>query len=119
PFQFCNLSSVICRADDNLATLRAKVEIATMIGTIQSMATAFPFLRDTWADNCREERLLGVDLNGQFDCPFLMDDASGVGDHLRELAILVNEGLAKRLNIYPSAAVTCVKPNGNSSQLVN
>ncbi|MCZ7671601.1 MAG: hypothetical protein M5U34_33005 [Chloroflexi bacterium] len=73
PFQFCNLSSAVARFDDDYDSLREKVELAAIIGTIQSMATYFLGLRPEWKQNCEEERLLGVDLNGQMDSPAAQD----------------------------------------------
>jgi ribonucleoside-diphosphate reductase alpha chain len=117
PFQFCNLTSTIARADDTYETLRDKVELATIIGTIQSMATYFPGLRAEWINNCQEERLLGVDLNGQMDSAAAQDP--DIQEKLRDVALETNRIYAQLLGINQSAAVTCVKPSGNSSQLVN
>lgn len=117
PFQFCNLTSAIARADDTAETLRDKVELATIIGTIQSMATHFPGLRDAWRKNCEEERLLGVDLNGQMDSPAAQDPE--IQRQLQAVAVETNRQVAETLGINQSASVTCVKPSGNSSQLVN
>jgi ribonucleotide reductase alpha subunit len=117
PYEFCNLSSAIARVDDTFETLRDKVEVATIVGTIQSMATYFPGLRPQWRENCEEERLLGVDITGQMDSPIAQD--AGMKAKLRDIAIDVNHRIAHRLGINPSASVTCVKPSGNSSQLVD
>jgi len=115
PFEFCNLSIAIARPQDNFETLKEKVELATIIGTIQSMATHFPGLRPQWKQNCEEERLLGVDINGQLDSPVAQD--ANVQKQLHEFALEVNRQTARQLGINPSAAITCVKPSGNSSQL--
>lgn len=117
PWQFCNLSSAIARANDTIETLRQKVELATIIGTIQSLATYFPGLRPQWRHNCEEERLLGVDITGQMDCPAVQD--AEVMQFLQNVALETNHSMADMLGINPSAAITCVKPSGNSSQLVN
>ncbi len=117
PYQFCNLSSTIARHDDTYETLRDKVELATIIGTIQSMALHFPGLRDEWRKNCEEERLLGVDLNGQMDSLAAQDPENQ--RKLQEVAVETNRQYAQLLGINQSASVTCVKPSGNSSQLVN
>ncbi|MBR9998069.1 MAG: hypothetical protein KFF73_03815 [Cyclobacteriaceae bacterium] len=117
PFQFCNLSVAVARAEDTFEDLREKVELATIIGTIQSMATYFPGLRPEWKNNCAEERLLGVDINGQLDCPLVQ--AQDVQIMLQQIAIETNKNYARALGINQSAAVTCVKPSGNSSQLLN
>jgi ribonucleoside-diphosphate reductase alpha chain len=117
PFQFCNLSSAIARAEDTLETLTEKVELATIIGTIQSMATHFPGLRPQWEENCREERLLGVDLNGQLDS--VMAQNADAQLKLRDHAVATNKRYADLLGISQSVSVTCVKPSGNSSHLVN
>jgi ribonucleoside-triphosphate reductase len=117
PFQFCNLSVAIARADDTFESLAEKVELATIIGTIQSMATYFPGLRPEWKKNCVEERLLGVDINGQLDCHAIQ--AADVQKMLRDIAIETNRVYAQQLGINQSTAVTCVKPSGNSSQLLN
>jgi ribonucleoside-triphosphate reductase (thioredoxin) len=117
--EFCNLSITIARADDTLETLKEKVEVATIIGTIQSMALNFPGLRQKWVDNCSEERLLGVDINGQLDCPLLVNDDGTIMEALKAHAVEINKEYAARLGINQSASVTCVKPSGNSSQLFN
>lgn len=117
PYQFCNLTSAIARTDDTYETLRDKVELATIIGTIQSMATMFPGLRPQWQKNCEEERLLGVDLNGQMDSVVVQDPA--VQRKLREVAVETNRIYAEALGISRSVSITCVKPSGNSSQLVD
>ncbi len=117
PFQFCNLSIAIARQDDTYETLKDKIEVAAIIGTIQSMATNFPGLRPAWKKNCEEERLLGVDINGQMDSPVAQDPA--VQNRLRQVAVETNRIFAEKLGINQAAAVTCVKPSGNSSQLFN
>jgi len=117
PWQFCNLSSAIARRDDSIESLREKVELAAAIGTIQSLATYFPGLRSRWKENCEDERLLGVDITGQMDCPAVQQ--SGAQAYLRGVAIETNQRIAARLGIRQAAAVTCVKPSGNSSQLVD
>ncbi len=117
PFQFCNLSIAVARPDDTYETLKDKVEVASILGTIQSMATNFPGLRPIWKHNCEEERLLGVDITGQMDCPAVQDPA--VMSRLRQVAVETNRKFATELGINQSTAVTCVKPSGNSSQLFN
>lgn len=122
PYQFCNLSIAIARPEDTLFTLSEKVRVATIIGTIQSMATHFPGLREIWKKNCEEERLLGVDINGQLDCPLLWPSNPSAPDNfkaLKKIAVDTNKEYAEKLGINQSASVTCVKPSGNSSQLFN
>ncbi len=117
PFQFCNLSVAVAREKDTIEDLKEKVELATILGTIQSKATHFPGLRKEWKANCEEERLLGVDINGQLDCP-----AAQLAENqqiMRDVAIETNEKVSKILGINQSVSVTCVKPSGNSSQLLN
>lgn len=113
--QLCNLTAAIARAGDTYDDMADKVEVATIIGTIQSMATNFPGLRPQWQRNCEEERLLGVDITGQMDAPHLL----GWQDDLLKVAQSANVHYAQLLGINPSAAITCVKPSGNTSQLVN
>lgn len=117
PYEFCNLSIAIARKEDTYESLKDKVEVAAIIGTIQAMATNFPGLRPTWKKNCEEERLLGVDINGQLDSLVAQDPA--VQGRLRQVAIETNRVYAEKLGINQAAAVTCVKPSGNSSQLFN
>ena len=114
--EFCNLSSVIARPDDNLDTLATKVTLATMIGTIQSTFTDFTYLREDWKRNCDEERLLGVSITGQQDCPAVRDAA--VLNKLRYQAIHINDVYARKLGINPSVAITTGKPDGTLSQVV-
>ena len=117
PWQFCNLTAAVARVDDDFESLKDKVEVATIIGTIQSMATNFPGLRPIWRENCEEERLLGVDITGQSDSKIAQDGLTK--EILRNYAIDVNREYAQKLGINQSAAITCVKPSGNSSQLLN
>jgi ribonucleoside-triphosphate reductase len=116
-WELCNLSIAVARQEDTFETLKEKVEIATIIGTIQSLATNFPDLRPMWKQNCEEERLLGVDITGQMDSPAVHDPA--VMQALRQVAVETNRVFAEKLGINLSAAVTTVKPSGNSSQLLN
>lgn len=121
--QFCNLSSVVIRSNDTLATLTEKVRLATIIGTIQSaFTTHFPFLRPEWQKNCEEERLLGVSLNGIMDHPVLnnvSDTAKKWLSEMKAVCIETNKIMAKKLGINVSAAITCVKPEGTGSQMLN
>lgn len=117
PYGLCNLSIAVARPTDDERTLRNKVEVAALIGTIQSLATNFPGMREEWARNCEEERLLGVDVMGQMDVP-LLDDGD-LQERLKRAAVEANEFWAKQLGINPAAAVTCGKPGGNSSVLLD
>ncbi len=117
PYEFCNLSIAIARKEDTYDSLKEKVEAAAWIGTIQSLATHFPGLRPIWKHNCEEERLLGVDINGQMDSPVAQDPA--VQNRLKQVAVETNRQAAAMLGINQAASVTCVKPSGNSSQLFN
>ncbi|HCI05190.1 MAG: Oxygen-sensitive ribonucleoside-triphosphate reductase [Parcubacteria group bacterium GW2011_GWC1_45_9] len=117
PNEFCNLSIAVARKEDSLEGLKEKVEVAAIIGTIQSLATDFPGLRPQWKKNCEEERLLGVDINGQMDCPAVREESAM--QVLKEIAVETNKKYSQILGINQSAAVTCVKPSGNSSQLLN
>ena len=122
PYQFCNLSEVVVRATDTLETLSEKVRLATILGTIQSTYTHFPYLRKKWKDNTEEERLLGVSLTGIMDNPLLTLKNNGLEktlEHLRNVAINTNNEWAERLGIPVSVAITCVKPSGTVSQLVD
>jgi ribonucleoside-triphosphate reductase len=125
PRQFCNLSIAVARADDTAADLKRKVRLAAIFGTLQSTLTKFSYLRPEWQSNCEEERLLGVDITGQMDCPLLQPTAKNLLERtallstLRSIAIETNREFAQRLGIPQSAAVTCVKPSGNSAQLFN
>jgi ribonucleoside-diphosphate reductase alpha chain len=122
PYQFCNLTEVVVRATDNLETLEQKVRIATILGTIQSTYTKFPYLRDIWTENTEEERLLGVSLTGIMDNPLMTTKNAGLSqtlEYLKNVAINTNAEWADRLGIPVAAAITCVKPSGTVSQLVD
>jgi ribonucleoside-triphosphate reductase (thioredoxin) len=122
PYQFCNLTEVVVRATDTVDTLKEKVRLATILGTIQSTYTKFPYLRKIWANNTEEERLLGVSLTGIMDNPLLTSKNAGLEATLKELqnvAVKTNADWAERLGIPVSAAITCVKPSGTVSQLVD
>ena len=120
--QFCNLTEVVVRATDTLDTLSEKVRLATILGTIQSSFTKFPYLRKIWTKNTEEERLLGVSLTGIMDNPLMTLKNKGLEktlDHLKQIAVTTNATWAERLDIPVSAAICCVKPSGTVSQLVD
>ena len=122
PSQFCNLTECVVRATDTLDTLSEKVRLATILGTIQSTFTKFPYLRKQWTDNTADERLLGVSLTGIMDNPLMTLKNNGLEktlEHLKAIAVSTNAEWAERLGIPVSAAITCVKPSGTVSQLVD
>ena len=122
PYQFCNLTEVVVRQTDTVDTLAHKVRLATVLGTVQSTYTKFPYLRKVWSKNTEEERLLGVSLTGIMDNALTTTKNAGLDktlSHLREVAVTTNAEYADRLGINPSAAITCVKPSGTVSQLVD
>ena len=122
PNQFCNLTEVVVRATDTIETLERKVKLATILGTIQSTYTKFPYLRKIWQKNTEEERLLGVSLTGIMDNPLMTTKNAALDktlEHLKNVAIATNAEWAERLGIPVSAAITCVKPSGTVSQLVD
>lgn len=137
PYQFCNLSEVVVRSNDNLETLLEKVELAAILGTFQSTLTNFPYLRRVWQKNTEEERLLGVSLTGIMDNRFTSGEGfsnafdthtfcgnedwtlSDLLETLKQKTIDVNNDLANSIGINPSTAITCVKPSGTVSQLVD
>jgi len=122
PYQFCNLTEAVVRHDDTKETLLRKVRIASILGTIQSTFTKFPYLRKVWQRNTEEERLLGVSLTGIYDNPILTtqgDELNALLTELRECARDTNKEWATALGIPVSTAITCVKPSGTVSQLVD
>ena len=122
PYQFCNLTEVVVRATDTYDSLARKVKLATILGTIQSSFTKFPYLRKVWQRNTEEERLLGVSLTGIMDNPLMTMKNKGLEStlaKLREVAVETNAEWAERLKINASVAITCVKPSGTVSQLVD
>ena len=126
PYQFCNLSEVVARANDTQQTLQEKVRLATILGTFQSTLTDFKYLRKIWQKNTEEERLLGVSLTGIMDSDLLSGTSSHLGknigqtlESLRDTAVETNAAMAQQLGIPQSTAITCVKPSGTVSQLVD
>jgi len=122
PYQFCNLTEVVVRAEDSFEDIKRKVRIATLLGTVQSTFTKFPYLRKLWQKNTEEERLLGVSMTGIFDNTSLCmagPELDATLAELRAYARTVNAELAATLGIPASTAITCVKPSGTVSQLVN
>jgi ribonucleoside-diphosphate reductase alpha chain len=121
---FCNLSEVVAREGDTVDDLMRKVRLATIVGTVQSTLTNFRYLRPIWRENAEEECLLGVSITGIMDNPLLSGregkkNLSNALDSLREYAIDVNKEWAKKLQINQSVAITCVKPSGTVSQMVD
>jgi len=126
PYQFCNLSEVVVRETDTQQTLTEKVRLATILGTFQSTLTDFKYLRSIWKKNTEEERLLGVSLTGIMDNQLTAGKSAHLGmnigttlEALKDVAINANKAMAKQLKIPQSTAITCVKPSGTVSQLVD
>ena len=122
PQEFCNLSEVVVRSTDDVNSIMQKVKVATIIGTIQSNYTKFPYLRKAWQNNCEEERLLGVSLTGIMDNPLMTLANKGLKETLetlKDVAIETNKEWAGLLGIPQSTAITCCKPSGTVSQLVD
>jgi ribonucleoside-diphosphate reductase alpha chain len=122
PYQFCNLTEVVVRAEDTVETLARKVRIATILGTFQSTLTHFPYLRKIWQKNTEEERLLGVSLTGILDNHWMGEISDSTAENLKQLrqvAVDTNSEFATVLGIPQSTAITCVKPSGTVSQLVD
>ena len=120
--EFCNLSEVVIRENDTEETLLEKVELATILGTLQSTLTNFKYLSKHWKENCAEERLLGVSLTGIMDSPLTSNKNKNLESllvKLKEKAVETNEKLAEKIGIPVSAAITCVKPSGTVSQLTD
>jgi ribonucleoside-diphosphate reductase alpha chain len=127
--EFCNLTEVVVRENDTEESLKRKVRLATILGTMQASLTNFQYISSEWAKNCREEALLGVSLTGILDCKLTNGrSGSGVNDELglslllsemRQLAIDTNKDWADRIGIEQSTAITCVKPSGTVSQLTD
>jgi ribonucleoside-triphosphate reductase (thioredoxin) len=113
--EFCNLTEVVIRGDDNKETLKEKVRVAAILGTLQSTLVNFKYLSKKWKENCEEERLLGVSLTGIMDNEFTngrAGDLKSLLEELREVAVQTNKEWAAKLGIPVSAAITCVKPSG-------
>ncbi len=119
--EVCNLTEVVVKSYDTEETLKHKIELATILGTWQATLINFNYLPGAWKKNIVEERLLGVSLTGIFDNPLTWEMTPALRDRLeglKAIAVETNKALAKKLGINPSAAVTCVKPSGTVSQLV-
>jgi ribonucleoside-diphosphate reductase alpha chain len=122
PYQFCNLTECVVRATDSIEDLERKVKLATILGTIQSTMIKFPYLRKVWQKNTAEERLLGVSMTGIMDNPLMTNSNKGLEktlEHLRSIAVATNAEWAELLGIPVSASISCVKPSGTVSQLVD
>ena len=121
--EFCNLTEVVVRPDDDLKSLRRKVKLATILGTWQASLTHFPYLSSEWRKNCTEEALLGVSLTGILDNAIMRgriaSELKNVLIELKELAVETNKQFANTLGINPAAAITCIKPSGTVSQLTD
>ncbi|MEK7635059.1 MAG: ATP cone domain-containing protein [Patescibacteria group bacterium] len=114
--QFCNLTSIVIRPTDDIENLKRKIRLATLIGTYQATLTKFEYLSKEWKENCEKEQLLGVSLTGYYDNKLVRNDENLRA--LRDEAIKTNKKYAKRFGVNESTAITCVKPHGNSGQLL-
>ena len=116
--QFCNLTEVVVRPDDDQNTLESKVKAATVLGTFQATLTNFRYLTSKWKHNTEEESLLGVSLTGIMDNKDMLNGKIDL-EKLKQVAIKYNKIWATKMDIPQSAAITCVKPSGTVSQLVD
>ena len=120
--EMCNLSEVVVRTDDTEDTLLEKVKLATILGTFQSTLTNFKYVSKDWKKNCIEERLLGVSLTGIMDNKWTAGKLNGLDvllKNLKQMSVDTNKEWSNKLKINQSAAITCVKPSGTVSQLVD
>lgn len=120
--EFCNLTEVVVRVNDTAESLARKVRLATILGTFQSTLVDFRYLSSEWKKNCEEESLLGVSMTGIMDSPLTRGEVGNLEElltTLRKSAVVVNKEFAKKIGISPSASITCVKPSGTVSQLVD
>lgn len=123
--QFCNLTEVVVKSTDTPESLMEKVRLATILGTIQSTVTNFKYITKKWKENCEEERLLGVSLTGILDNMYLngkyagLEETAKLLDTMREVAVKTNKKWAKKLGIPAATAITCVKPSGSVSTLMD
>lgn len=114
--QFCNLTSIVVRPHDDMESLKKKMRLATILGTYQATLTNFEYLSKEWKENCEKEQLLGISITGYFDNKIVRDDKNL--ETLRDEAIKINKKYAKKFGVNESTAITCVKPHGNSGQLL-
>ena len=115
--QFCNLSEIVARPDDTEQSFLRKIRLATILGTFQSTLTYFPYLSKEWKEHCEHERLLGVSITGQWDAPLVRTES--MLTKMRDEAIKTNIEFAAKFGVNPSTAITCVKPSGTLSQMVD
>ena len=115
--QFCNLSEIVARAEDTVESLLRKIRVAAILGTYQATLTNFPYLSKEWKENCENERLLGVSITGQWDCPAARKGE--VLEKLKEETVKINKQYAKKFGVNQAACITCVKPSGTLSQMVD
>ena len=115
--QFCNLSEIVARAEDTIESLLRKIRVAAILGTYQATLTNFPYLSKEWKENCENERLLGVSITGQWDCPAARKKE--VLEKLKEETVKINKQYAKKFGVNQAACITCVKPSGTLSQMVD
>ncbi|MBN2094297.1 MAG: ribonucleoside-triphosphate reductase [Candidatus Zambryskibacteria bacterium] len=114
--QFCNLTSIVIRPKDTMEDLKKKMRLATVVGTYQATLTNFEYISKEWKEHCEQEQLLGVSLTGYFDNKIIREEKNL--RELRDEGIKTNKKYAKRFGTNESTALTCIKPHGNSGQLL-
>lgn len=116
PSGLCNLTTIVCRPNDTESSLLKKIRLAAILGTYQATLTNINYVSPLYKKNAEEERLLGVSMTGQFDCPAVRNKETLT--KLKEEVLKVNEKYANLLGIPISTAVTAVKPEGTVSEMV-
>jgi ribonucleoside-triphosphate reductase (thioredoxin) len=120
--EFCNLTEIVVRPSDDEKSLKRKARLAAILGTFQASLTYFPYLSQDWKNNCEEEALLGVSMTGICDnvqMRTVCRQTEIILENLRQITVETNKEFAKAIGINPAAAITCVKPSGTVSQLVD
>jgi ribonucleoside-diphosphate reductase alpha chain len=124
PKQFCNLTEIVVRPEDDERDIKRKIKYATILGTLQAGLTNFRYLSKQWKENCEEEALLGLSMTGVYDHPLLaqadsIPEVEWYAEQWRDYSVKVNQQYAAAIGVRPAAAITCIKPSGTVSQLVD
>lgn len=113
-FQFCNLTSMSGKYCETKERFLDCCRAAAIIGTMQAGYTQFSYLSPETREITEREALLGISITGIMDNPEVLLSPA-IQRHGARVCKETNARVAKLLGINAAARITCTKPEGSTS----